>query len=99
MKITIDEIRGRLLAGFGYLEPTLSDIVIPWLREDVTLDLRVVRSNMERWQLFEVYNRTICQNVVASSAIEGEEIQCDEFALLIHYINEEIRKRFRVVSV
>ena len=99
MNITIGEIRGRLLEGFGYLEPSLGDIIIPWLQEVLVISVGGVNLKIERWQLIERYSRTICQNVVASNAIEGEKVECDEFALLVHWLNEEIRKRFRVVSV
>ena len=98
MQITIEGIR-RGLVSCGYLEPTLGEIIIPWLQEKVLLSMNEVRVELQRWQLTEIYTKTICQNVVASNAIEGEKVECDECALLIHAINEEIKKRFKVVSV
>jgi hypothetical protein len=99
MKITTFQVRRALSQGFGYFNDSLDNVIMPWLQEDITVAAKGVSTQMTRMELFEVYNRTICQNVVVSSAIEGVEIELSEFYLFVRYVDTEIRKRFKVVPV
>jgi hypothetical protein len=93
-----EEIKSRL-AAIGYTQHSLITTIMPWLKEKLKISLGDVEVEMSRWELAEMYSNTISRSIVASNAIEGEKVICDEFYSLILYLDFEIRKRFQIITV